>query len=263
MLLLKHFTKPCSKCKELKTFSEFSKGSDTKLGLKSSCKQCISIYNTEKKEEIRHKKREYHIKNKEKICAKTREWTKNNKDRKIETDREYREKNKEKQTLVQKEYYHKNKLFIGIKRREYYLKNEKKRKEYAKNYYQENKERCMYLAKLYVENNRDKLNEYFRKRRLSPIGRANEINQRNKRRTATKQGDVTSKQLLDLQNNAKICYWCGVSLKKVKTHIDHYTPISKGGKHTISNLVVSCAFCNISKNDKDPIKFANKKGKLL
>lgn len=30
-------------------------------------------------------------------------------------------------------------------------------------------------------------------------------------------------------------------------HIDHLTPISLGGTHDLSNLVLSCASCNLSK----------------
>ena len=30
-------------------------------------------------------------------------------------------------------------------------------------------------------------------------------------------------------------------------HIDHVTPISRGGDHTPANLVLSCAPCNLSK----------------
>ena len=79
----------------------------------------------------------------------------------------------------------------------------------------------------------------------------------------TKQGDVTSNQLLKLQQNAKVCYWCGINLKGKATHIDHYIPISKGGEHTLSNLVASCDKCNLIKHAKDPFVFANSIGKLL
>ena len=40
-------------------------------------------------------------------------------------------------------------------------------------------------------------------------------------------------------------------------------PLSKGGEHTLTNLVVSCPTCNLQKNAKDPIEFANKLGRLL
>jgi len=86
---------------------------------------------------------------------------------------------------------------------------------------------------------------------------------RQRRRSLTKQGDVTNIQLLELQQNAKVCYWCKCLLKNVKVHIDHYVPLSKGGLHTLSNLVVSCSKCNLSKEAKLPNDFANSIGRLL
>jgi 5-methylcytosine-specific restriction endonuclease McrA len=46
-------------------------------------------------------------------------------------------------------------------------------------------------------------------------------------------------------------------------HIDHFHPLSKGGKHSIDNLVASCAKCNLSKGSKDPYVFAKQIGKEL
>ena len=47
------------------------------------------------------------------------------------------------------------------------------------------------------------------------------------------------------------CYYCGVQLLfDSTTHLDHYTPVSKGGIHSITNVVWSCATCNCQKHDK-------------
>ena len=42
------------------------------------------------------------------------------------------------------------------------------------------------------------------------------------------------------------CLYCGDPYK----HIDHFIPLSRGGKHVLDNLVPACAFCNSSKNNK-------------
>ena len=52
-------------------------------------------------------------------------------------------------------------------------------------------------------------------------------------------------------------------IDKKDYHIDHIMPLSKGGRHTISNLVVSCPTCNLQKNAKDPYQFAQERGRLL
>lgn len=87
--------------------------------------------------------------------------------------------------------------------------------------------------------------------------------QKHKRRTLTKNGDVTVQQLKELYSTAKNCYWCNTKLNKNNTHLDHLMPLSKGGEHTLTNLVVSCPTCNLQKNAKDPIEFANKLGRLF
>lgn len=60
----------------------------------------------------------------------------------------------------------------------------------------------------------------------------------------------------------KVCYWCATTCA-VGYVIDHYQPLSKGGKHELSNLVISCRKCNASKSAKDPYDFAQAVGRLF
>lgn len=60
----------------------------------------------------------------------------------------------------------------------------------------------------------------------------------------------------------KVCHWCGCKCPK-GYHVDHYQPLSKGGKHEVSNLVIACAKCNLRKSAKDPFEFANQMGRLF
>lgn len=48
------------------------------------------------------------------------------------------------------------------------------------------------------------------------------------------------------------CYWCGADLAD-GFHVDHVIPLSRGGPHTVHNLVPACPECNLSKGDKMPI----------
>lgn len=72
-----------------------------------------------------------------------------------------------------------------------------------------------------------------------------------------KSGDVVRQDLLDIyeRDNGK-CVYCGKPvLARFSPNdprgFDHVIPRSKGGKHTKSNLVVSCADCNAAKSDKE------------
>jgi len=44
------------------------------------------------------------------------------------------------------------------------------------------------------------------------------------------------------------CYWCGAITDKLT--IDHLTPVSRSGKHELSNLQAVCVSCNCSKSNR-------------
>ena len=43
------------------------------------------------------------------------------------------------------------------------------------------------------------------------------------------------------------CQYCGRKAPDVVLHVDHITPVSKGGKNALMNLVTSCFDCNMGK----------------
>jgi 5-methylcytosine-specific restriction endonuclease McrA len=48
------------------------------------------------------------------------------------------------------------------------------------------------------------------------------------------------------------CVYCDADLLDQEPHCDHVVPFSRGGTHTLDNLVTSCAACNIAKGDRTP-----------
>lgn len=68
-------------------------------------------------------------------------------------------------------------------------------------------------------------------------------------------GSHTNEQIAQMlidQNHQ--CFYCGKDISK-KMHIDHFIPLSRGGSDDISNIVLACPHCNLSKNDKLPSEF--------
>lgn len=45
------------------------------------------------------------------------------------------------------------------------------------------------------------------------------------------------------------CQYCGKSAPEIILHVDHISPVSKGGKADILNLITSCVDCNAGKSD--------------
>lgn len=70
--------------------------------------------------------------------------------------------------------------------------------------------------------------------------------------------DITA--ILTAQNGR--CAMCRVRLRG-GYHVDHVTPLIKGGSNGRANLQLLCPPCNLSKKDKDPLAFARERGLLL
>lgn len=55
---------------------------------------------------------------------------------------------------------------------------------------------------------------------------------------------VTNKDIEKIM--AKNCIYCGSKSE----HLDHVIPLSRGGNHSVGNLVAACKKCNLQKNNK-------------
>jgi 5-methylcytosine-specific restriction endonuclease McrA len=58
------------------------------------------------------------------------------------------------------------------------------------------------------------------------------------------------RQKLYRRDGRKCCY-CGVHQRR-GLHVDHKVPISRGGTNDMSNLVLACSSCNLSKGARTP-----------
>ena len=169
---------------------------------------------------------------------------------------------KECESKQKKEYYLNNKSSIlNRKKKEIIATPEakEKRKEYLLKYYKENKEKIKETMQKYYKGNREQLLKKASEYKKTKDGKISSRASSGKRRDASldnADGTITKHSLdtlLQIQNNQ--CFYCKKDLSLLadrEVHLDHYIPLSKGGAHSITNIVWSCSSCNLQKSSAIP-----------
>jgi 5-methylcytosine-specific restriction endonuclease McrA len=61
-----------------------------------------------------------------------------------------------------------------------------------------------------------------------------------------------NKKDLLIERDGSSCYYCGKpKLFGRSAHVDHLTPLAKGGADSLDNLVLACARCNTQKSSSN------------
>lgn len=113
--------------------------------------------------------------------------------------------------------------------------NSKERKEKHKEWARQNPD---YQKERYANN------PEYRKKNL------NYSKMRKALRRGASEGELVDRQVIIKRDNAT-CYICGNGpLPDSGIHLDHVTPLSKGGPHIPDNVRVTCVSCNCKKSNK-------------
>ena len=67
----------------------------------------------------------------------------------------------------------------------------------------------------------------------------------------TRQELSKAKKFQILERDGFACRYCGARAPEVRLHVDHVTPVSRGGTNDDDNLVAACADCNLGKGIKE------------
>lgn len=156
-----------------------------------------------------------------KACKKAydKAYVENNKEKKYASNKAWNETNPNYKAAYDKKRRKKLRDEINRKKREYYHNGGKE------------------VEKAWRKLNNEKVNEYAR-------------NAKSKRRELEKSSTITySKFSKWTKTQPKVCKYCGEDCSS-NYHVDHVIPLSKGGKHDLSNLTIACQTCNISKGNK-------------
>lgn len=114
-------------------------------------------------------------------------------------------------------------------------------RDQARTRYEATREKRLASAKEWVRSNPEK-------------AQAIKQSYKHRRRTKERSGVPYGEFMAWKREQPKVCYWCGCDCS-VHFVVDHYRPLSKDGKHELSNLVIACRRCNARKAAMDPERF--------
>lgn len=184
--------------------------------------------------------RSYYLANKARYQDHAKRWWKEHPEqRKAKAKRKYL-KYRDRDLLLKKERRLKNLEKYRACNRKWHHDNREHRRRYMRTYYDKNAEKL-----------RQRTRDWYR------ANKARHWNQLQKRRSLKEQATVNLEVLRKFTSRIKakrfaFCYWCGEKTKTSAIHFDHIIPLIKGGQHSVENLCVSCARCNLRKNDSLP-----------
>lgn len=216
--------KKCSKCKEDRHVSCFTKDKRNNDGFQSQCELC--------RKELKDR---WKNKNREKYNASNRAYYQKIKDKHLQRTRDWK-----------------------LRNRDWYLEQQR---EYAKQRYAENREEEIRKSLLYRQNNYEKYiayqrrwsaenKNYFRQWREENNDKRREyLSRRRSKQSENSVGSVSYEKIL--QGWGFICHICNREIEnRSDLHFDHVIPISKGGAHSEENIRPAHSRCNIRKGSK-------------
>jgi len=180
------------------------------------------------------KQREYAERHPERIKEYRKQWIESG--RSAEYQRRWKKQNPESHKKNMDRYNGSEKSKACQKR--YNDNNKEKRRAVGRRWYQKNKEKAKARSATYFK---------------TPKGRLVKRACDNKRRGAG--GTFTAEDIKDLYaTQGGRCYYCSVEIES-GYHIEHMTPLSRGGRNDVSNICLACAPCNLQKHTKTAEEF--------
>lgn len=177
-----------------------------------------------------------------------------------------RKRNPETVRAYSKKYYAAKKDKIIAYQAKRYKENPEVNRQRARQWYLENREKALARVKRRAAAKRDSIHQYKReyhvKNAVEIRAKVKRWQQNNPdklraltllRRARKKAATINPKAIKAwlkriLSKPTVLCYYCKKETSTKEMHIDHIEPLSRGGKHEVGNLCVSCCSCNTSKN---------------
>jgi len=206
-------------------------------------------------EQRREYHRDYYLKNRISTKPHSRklnlDWS--NPEEVQDYQQQYRDENTEKIQELHRSWYTHNREKALTQRKESYAREKalrppfvpltpKEKKRKRQQYYRENSDSEIERVKAYFRAHPEKVREISKRHRA--------------RKWNAEVCDFTLEQWTELKAvyNHR-CAYCGILPARLTQ--DHLTPLSKGGNHTLHNIVPSCQSCNSHKHAGPPLPFTH------
>ena len=134
-------------------------------------------------------------------------------------------------------------------------KDREKHLENGRRWYAENREKHLERERQWQVANREKVCEAtYRYRTAHPEKKRESKDRRRARKLGCAINDFTAVQWKEMQEMCgHLCCYCKKKFKGMLTQ-DHIIPLSKGGNHTLSNIIPACKSCNSKKRDREVLR---------
>lgn len=219
----------------MKPLAEFSPDSRNRDGRQSRCKSCVNktqrqCYDSQARRRRRNPERELET---------GRQWASANRDRKSDAQRRYVAANPEKVSDTQHRHRDANREERNERNRQWLLENPDYHAQYRSSY----PEKVAAANRRWREENPDRVAGLSARRR-AVLSRC--------------EAEAVDLKAI-LWRDQSVCYLCGLTVKPQKVHkelhIEHKTPLDRGGPHTPENVAVSHQWCNNSKGTKTEAEY--------
>jgi 5-methylcytosine-specific restriction endonuclease McrA len=178
-----------------------------------------------------------------------RKWHEQNREKHLEAMRLYREANRESIAESQRAWRLANVERIRERNREYNAVHRDRIREKAREYREIHAERIQEMKRQYREANPDKNRQWLEANPEKAAAASRRAKHRRRSALANVRCALTADQWRQVQ--AFYNHRCALCKKKAKLTQDHIIPVSKGGEHTVSNILPLCKPCNSKKGVKD------------
>ena len=134
-------------------------------------------------------------------------------------------------------------------------------KELHRAYYLKHKEEIQLKHAEYRKTHKEQIKLYYQQRDKTELGKMHRKRNSAIRRSRIKGLTVKLIQLV-YEDNIKqhgtlTCYLCLEPISFGGDHLEHKTPLSRGGTNEYNNLAVACAKCNQKKGNKTDMEFSH------